>query len=321
MDDRPTKLWQAIERWSHLHPIVLMYVASKAVYTRGPIDWAANGDRTQLGQHCASFRTANEAWAALPVGDRRDYVKAAKLPHALAAQSWDDVALAFAKSVEEDRRALVEPEPIEAVMKVPNSLLRWADGQQLAWPRPWASEVRALLAEEQPLSVSSTVALLCRLEAVAHEAIAAGRGDLLAGFDTLTAELLGLVFEFTSEHGRISIGRSGTWSYSEIDEILATEDPRSAVKAAIAAKSVVSQVFKTFRVTTISKDEESTCTMCGGPPGPVMMLFESGSEVCRQCWTKATSPMPEGLRPRQKPEKSRSTTSLDLIPSQEGTSR
>jgi hypothetical protein len=265
-----------------------MYVACKAVWTKSGIDWVDNADKTTLAQHCAKYVTAGEAWSTLPVDERRHLLRNAHLTVHLPSQSWDEIALAFAQRVEADRIGDGGPEPIEVVMAVPDALLAWADDKQIEWARPWSQETRALLAQPQPLEPEDTNRLLNRLDAIVAHAVREGRGDLLAGFDTLTAELLYLVFEFETPDGPVQLGRNGSWTYVEVGTVLAASEPASAMKAARRAKSLLEDVFPAARISDVSEDDPPACASCRCPIGVLSMDFQSGTRVCASCWQRMT---------------------------------
>jgi len=318
--EKPQKLWQAVQRWYRFHPIVLMFAASKAVRAKGPVDWIDNSERTNLAKHCESFATAEEAWAALPLSERRDLLKTASLSGSLASATWDEVALAFGALVERDRVGERGPEPLDAVMSVPDELLAWGEEREIEWARPWASDARTIMQSAPALDVDTTNRLLNHLDALVMEAVKAKRADLLAGFDTLTARLLNIMFEFDSVHGRISLGRAGSWSYEEIEAVLETGDRKGALGAAAKAKALLGETFPAARIGAITEGEGEKCSICGNPLGTTSVKFESGSNACHSCWTYVTSPMPEHLRAmaaatstESRPKKSK-TASLPLAP-------
>jgi len=288
--DRPTKLWEAVERWRRYHPLLQMYVASRVARTDIGIEWAENAERLALGRHCQAHADPVEAWKLLDAPNRRDVLRAAKLPLSLTTATWPDVFVAFAKLVEADRH---EGEPVdtsvEATVKIPDELLVWGDSQQLAWLRPWSSEVREMLALPQPLAPEQTERLLSRLEALVHEAVVASRQDLVLGLDLFTAELLGMSVTFDSPHGKVEVGRNAAWAYHELTVVMGASEPKAAAKAAAKAKALLADEFPGVRISGVFRQEDEKCTVCGDDVSESTALIEmEGGLICRGCWQYMT---------------------------------
>lgn len=179
-------------------------------------------------------------------------------------------------------------------MVIPDELLDWATDPSVEkhFRRPWASEAKRLAAQgaSEPLDGRLTERLLARLDGVVSEALRAGQGHLLLGFDMLTAELLKLRFHFGDE----SVGPGGDWTYAEVREVLASDVPEDAMRAARAARAYVSEGFPGARIDAIilAQDVDGPrCTGCGAEAG-AMVTLESGNEYCRGCWRGMVSPPP-----------------------------
>jgi len=181
-------------------------------------------------------------------------------------------------------------EPLmEHVLRIPDELLDWGREavRAVRFASPWAHDIDALMqrAADRPLNTRETEALLSRLEALCAEAIRAGRGELLRGFDLLTAEWLGLSYSFETSDGRVEFGRHAAWSYSELRVILAAEDPRQALAAAQQVKGLVAEVFPHARVSAIIDSEETAaCFSCGSRDVATMIALSTGSCYCGPCY-------------------------------------
>jgi hypothetical protein len=187
---------------------------------------------------------------------------------------------------------------------IPDALVAWGKLPEVAihFPRPWADHVEALAAKS-PLNCRDTKVLMARLEALCAEAVRAGRGDLLSGLDTRTAELLGISYSITTDDGRvIEIGRGKRYTWAEMRSVLAIDDPKDAVRAVDQVKDLLAEVFPDARVADVSDsaDDQTACGSCGTTVAQVMMVTAHGTEYCERCWRDLVSPTPEHLRKLKK---------------------
>jgi hypothetical protein len=211
------------------------------------------------------------------------------------------------RTVARAKAAVAEKAAFEWSMTIPDDLLLWArEPQQYErWVAPYGHDVDRLLHLTQPLSVSDTERLLSRLSGITREAARAGRGDLLLGFDTRTAEMLGLHYYANTPRGRMHVGPdpstqsvehpvSPPWTYGEVaivSEAVKTcatdeSDARRAVDLAWAAKDMLLDVFPDARLTSMDPAvPQRTCAACGGMSTGVMLLSEDGSEYHSRCWS------------------------------------
>lgn len=179
---------------------------------------------------------------------------------------------------------------------VPDALLAWGKTPEIAvhLPRPWASDVEALVAKSQ-LDRRETRALMARLEALCAEAVRAGRGDLLGGLDTRTAEYLGIAYTITDGDRKIEIGRGKRYTWGEMRAILATDDPKDALRAVERAKDLIAEAFPDGRVDHVSDNAEQeplACASCGTTTGQVMMTTAHDTHHCGRCWSLLTDMTP-----------------------------
>lgn len=188
------------------------------------------------------------------------------------------------------------------LLEVPEELLRWADAPEVAvtLTRPFASDVRAILAKGD-LSRAETRTLLARLDGLVTAALAAGRGDLLLGFDTFTADWLGLRYGVDTGLGRLEVGRDAAWTFHELN--LAHAAGREGAVFAWNAKALCNDVFPGVRITEIGMPTVAPCSSCGEGDFSVMMASESG-QYCRRCWNMMTTPPPKPA-PRPQTRKKR----------------
>lgn len=211
------------------------------------------------------------------------------------------------------------PEPAVSTLVVPDALIAWGRDPERAvgWPRDWAREVEELAARgrEQALSEAEGERLLSRLEALVGEAVLAGRSDLLVGIDVQTAEWLRLSCEFPFDGQRVSVGRDGTFSWSEVrvlssafesaraNEIEGSPDPAKIARAAVRAKNLVSQVFPDATIFAVEPEtDEAPCASCGAPLPSVRITTESDFVYCSPCWRSKIEADPTLPTPRNRRE-------------------
>jgi hypothetical protein len=178
-------------------------------------------------------------------------------------------------------------------LTIPDALLDWArePDRAIRFARPWVAEIEAILAEA-PLNAAQFATLLDRLDALLSEAVGAGRHDLLLGFDIVTAEHLGLTYDFGNGD---RVGPGERWSYGELRALLGTSDPRSALEAARAAKELLADVFPQLPIGAIFEPEADAdaCSGCGDKGCTVMLQLESGNHYCTRCWLEISTPGPK----------------------------
>lgn len=192
--------------------------------------------------------------------------------------------------------------PVHEIV-VPDELVEWGKAQavhqksrgRLRWLAPWAHEVERLVhrGQEHPLRGHETEALYARLDALVYEAIREGRGDLLVGFDMLSASWLDLVFSFEGEDGsNISFGNRGTYTYPELHELV-EHGSDEALAFVARCKELVGDVFPGARIDAIIEEQEpKKCSGCGTTERAVMMALDTESEYCGECWSFLVSPWP-----------------------------
>lgn len=178
---------------------------------------------------------------------------------------------------------------------VPDDLLAWGKTPEVAvhFARPWAHDVERLVAKGE-LDRRDTKVLMARLEALCVEAVRSGRGDLLSGLDTRTAETLGISYTISIGDRKVEIGRGKRYTWSEMRAVLATEDPKSALAAVDLAKDLLAEAFPGARVSEVSDSEvqpPQPCASCGTTAGRVMMATTYGTQLCGPCWSLLTTPV------------------------------
>lgn len=184
---------------------------------------------------------------------------------------------------------------------VPDDLLAWGKTPEVAvhFPRPWANQIELLIAKGD-LNPRDTKALMARLEALCAEAVRAGRGDLLSGLDTRTAEYLGISYTITVDGGRkVEIGRGKRFTWGEMRAVLATDDPASALLAVERAKDLLEGVFPCTRVGSVTDRNEVIplqCASCGTTTGQVMMTTAHDTTYCGHCWSLMTDQTPVNIK-------------------------
>jgi hypothetical protein len=188
---------------------------------------------------------------------------------------------------------------------IPDALLAWGKAPEVAvhFARPWATDIETLVAKGQ-LDRLDTRKLMSKLEALCAEACRAGRGDLIGGLDTRTAEFLNISYSFEAGDGRkVEIGRGKRYSWSELRAILATDDPKDALRAVDRVKDLLDDVFPEARVTDVSdtaEEEPTPCASCGSPSSQVMMTTVHGTHHCGTCWARLTDTSPANFTIKRK---------------------
>lgn len=205
------------------------------------------------------------------------------------------------------------PELREARLTIPDLLVAWAsdNDRQIAWPRPYGQEVAALLAaaKDAPLLPDALERLLSRLDFIVSAALAAGRSDLVVGFDIQTAEWLGLHVHVETARGHLHVGpdprtrsfegaAEPPWTYAELRVVFDAKE-RAAVDLAWKAKELLLDAFPEARIGELEQDKPVTfCVACGQAAGSVMMATDAGDEYHARCWSEMVAPLPGYLRER-----------------------
>lgn len=179
---------------------------------------------------------------------------------------------------------------------VPDGLLAWGKTPEVAvrFARPWASDVEKLIAKGE-LDRRETKMLMARLEALCAEAVRAGRGDLLGGLDTRTAEYLGISYTIGDGDQKIEIGRGKRYTWGEMRAVLANDDPRGALAAVERAKELMAEVFPGARIGAVSDSDAcpaQACGSCGTTTSQVMMSTVHDTHYCGPCWSLLTDETP-----------------------------
>lgn len=189
---------------------------------------------------------------------------------------------------------------------IPDALLAWGNTPEVAvhFPRPWASMLDDLIAKGD-LTRRETKMFMARLEALCAEAIRAGRAELLAGLDTRTAEYLGLSYAITLADGRVvEIGKGKRYTWAEMRQILAAEDPKAAVRAVERVKDLLSESFLDARIGEVvsdsSEEADQACASCGTTTNQVMIATEHGTHHCGRCWLLMTDQTPVNYKLKTK---------------------
>lgn len=207
------------------------------------------------------------------------------------------------------------PSKAESVLTVPDALLDWGrePSRVVGWPRDWAAEVRelAVRSEEGALDEKLTQQLLSRLEALVVEAIRAGRSDLLVGLDVQTMEWLGLAVTFEVGDAPVTVGRTGTFSWSEVrvlheawehavlakrlreegsggDGYPEPEQLRSATAKMVKVMNAIREEWSDLdvRVATVLPSEEHVCISCDRVLGVTSVELEGDLRYCGRCWSQ-----------------------------------
>ena len=183
-------------------------------------------------------------------------------------------------------------------MQIPDELLAWGKLSENAvrFASPWAHDIELLLRRNdgRALRPRDTEALFSKLEALCAEAIRAMRPELLRGFDLLTAEWLGLRYQFETEGGFVEFGRSGQWTYRELRVLLASSDPRAALALAQEAKALALDVFPGAQISAIIESRaEQACASCLDLEAVAMITLSTGSRYCLPCYREMMRRAPD----------------------------
>ena len=182
------------------------------------------------------------------------------------------------------------PRPIPIQVTIPDDLMAWASDPavEMTFKRPWARQVLEFVAEgrDRTLGPERTKVFFARLDGLVSEALRAGRADLLLGFDTMTAEYLGLRITFQTRHGELDVGRTGQapWSFSELAAVIRAKAPE-AFDAAVKAKMEITEIFPDARVgeVVLEKDKpDEKCASCGA--GGFSVMIHTDDAYCRRCY-------------------------------------
>jgi hypothetical protein len=186
---------------------------------------------------------------------------------------------------------------------VPDDLLAWGKSPEVAvhFARLWGHEVERLIAKAE-LDRRETKMLMARLEALCAEAVRAGRGDLLSGLDTRTAEWLGLSYEIDLGDRKVEIGKGKRYTWNEMRAVLATDDPKSALQAVDRVKDLLADAFPEARVGEVSDSSQAqdACASCGTTTSQVMMTTVHGTSHCGHCWSLLTDETPVNYKSKSK---------------------
>jgi len=182
------------------------------------------------------------------------------------------------------------------ILNVPDALIAWGKEHSRKMARPWAFELERLVedAQKRPLDDVQTEMLLNRVDALSIEATKAGRGDLLLELDMLTAEEVGVVYEFDrGEHQvPLSFGKGQRYEYDELRVVLSASDPAGAAEASESVKDLLSAHFPQARISAIVAAEATVCMSCGATEVVGMVEMESGGIYCGSCYTQMTDLTP-----------------------------
>jgi len=195
------------------------------------------------------------------------------------------------------------------LINIPDALLAW--GRDPTTTKRWADKrlveridaLRAKASEEKPLSKAEADKLLGHLESLVHEAIAAGKHDLVHELDLGTAELLDLTYRSKRPDGRdFVVGRDGEYTFEELRVVMDAESPKELaaftdqVKALFADADWFDGGDARVRIVAAGRDEEKFCSSCAAPLTSCMLVTDTGGQMCRECWHGLTGPVPEHLR-------------------------
>ena len=177
---------------------------------------------------------------------------------------------------------------MELLLKIPDELLDWATAPErvIHWPIDYAGDVRALLQQEQ-LDERGLDALLSRLHGLCAEAVRAGRGELLLGFDAATASMLGLVYRAGDVEVGPRDGHPERWTWDEVSSLVGR--PPEVVQEVQALRNTIVDVFPEATCEVTEVDDTEICSACGEPWASVMMRTDAGS-YCASCWRSMTAP-------------------------------
>lgn len=203
------------------------------------------------------------------------------------------------------RQPVQPPPPVEAVstLTVPDALIAWGrePDRAMRWSRDWAREVAELAeaSKRRPLTEREGEIFLSRLEALVCEAIHADRPDLLTGLDMQTAEWLGLSYSFPFDGQKLTVGRNGLFSWSEVRVLtsafqaarsareagIQAPDPADLGRVAVRVKAMLAAAFPDAEIGEAEpEDEDSACASCGGVGFAVKIMTDYGAVHCSPCW-------------------------------------
>ena len=179
---------------------------------------------------------------------------------------------------------------ISKPITIPDALLDWArtPSNAIHMRVDYARQIDDLLSDNETLTPKQTERLLDLLEGLCCEAILHDQDNLLTGFDTFTAEWLGLHFTLSDN---TTVGCNGDWTFQEVEAVRQCQTPDDAMRVAMQVKDLVSGVFPEARIGAII-DAETTgpvCAGCGMSDASIMLTLETGGEYCRSCWTDLTT--------------------------------
>lgn len=194
--------------------------------------------------------------------------------------------------------------PVPFPITISDELLAWGRDPEVAthFAKPWAHEIEALCkaAQQQSraLTERETDRLINMLEALIAEAIRRGRGDLAIGVDMFTAEWLGLRYSFQLDDGRrIEIGEGGKYTWSEMRQVMATDDPKAAIVFLDSVKDLLADSFPGARLTDLHRNRHpdaeapgdvipEVCGSCGQEGSRVMLITDTGTSYHMRCWLR-----------------------------------
>lgn len=184
-------------------------------------------------------------------------------------------------------------------LHIPDALIEWGKDPALAsrWPRPWAHDIETLLdasrKQDCALTDRETERLMNLTGALVAEALRSGRADLLGGLDLRSAEWIGLSYQFTLADGReVTLGAKGRYSWSEMREVLAQDDPKAAVAFMETCKNLLADSFPSARLTELCKDLPARlCATCGDELDGGIVETD-GAAHHQRCWLNMVNPAP-----------------------------
>lgn len=175
-------------------------------------------------------------------------------------------------------------------LTIPDALLDWARTPDAAIRMrvDYARQIEELLSDKETLAPRDTIRLLDLLEGLCCEAVLHNQDALLTGFDTFTAEWIGLHFTLSDN---TVVGRNGDWTFQEVGAVLDCQTPEDAMRAAMRVKDLVTVVFPDARIGAIidATMTQPACAGCGTSDASIMLTLETGSEYCRSCWSDLTT--------------------------------
>ena len=198
----------------------------------------------------------------------------------------------------------------ESVLTIPDALLAWGRdaARAVTWARDWAQEVTELVArsEQAPLDERATEELLSRLEGLVVEAIRFERSDLLEGLDIQTMEWLGLAVTFDMSGESVSVGREGTFTWSEVrvlhqaweQALLAKRlreegsggegypPPEPLGAMALRSLKLLRSEWPEARIGDVTPSEEHVCISCAKLLTTLAIELDGDLHYCGACWSE-----------------------------------